>query len=133
MIDRRQARILAMQALCQFDVQGDKVKADLAGFLADSNTDAATIHCAHTLVETARREQELIDQEITRHCPGWSMERMAPVERNVMRVALAEIDLQQTPVNVIINEAIEIAREFGAAESAAFVNGVLDAVHKNRT
>lgn len=131
MIDRRRARILAMQALCQYDVQGDSVTADIPAFLADANLDAATTHYASRLIESVRREQELIDRQITRHCPGWSIGRMAPVERNVIRVALAEADLKQAPQKVIINEAVEIAREYGSAESAGFVNGVLDAAFKN--
>ena len=68
------------------------------------------------------------EKEIAQHSKGWTMARMSSVDRNVLRVALAEFDLKQAPPKVIINEAIEIAKEFGSAESGAFVNGILDKV-----
>ena len=132
MIDRHKARTLAMQALCQFDVQGDGVEQDLPSFLADSGADQSTAAYARILVAAVRSAQDVIDEQITQHCSGWSIKRMAPVERNVLRVALAEMQQARVPLKVIINEAIEISREFGAAESAGFVNGVLDAIAGNR-
>jgi N utilization substance protein B len=58
------------------------------------------------------------------------MDRMPPVDRNILRAALAEFDLQEVPHKVIINEAIEIGKEYGSAETPRFLNGVLDGIWK---
>ncbi len=117
-----------MQALCQLDSQGDEYLPTVATFLADHIESGETLSYAHDLVELAWREREVVEKEIAQHSKGWTMARMSSVDRNVLRVALAEFDLKQAPPKVIINEAIEIAKEFGSAESGAFVNGILDKV-----
>ncbi|HNO78228.1 MAG TPA: transcription antitermination factor NusB [Phycisphaerae bacterium] len=127
-IDRHKARILGMQALCQLDAQGDEYLPKVATFLADHIESGETLSYAHDLVELAWRERDVVEKEIAQHSKGWTMARMSSVDRNVLRVALAEFDLKQAPPKVIINEAIEIAKEFGSAESGAFVNGILDKV-----
>lgn len=129
-IDRHKSRILSMQALCQLDTQGEEYLPTVATFLADHLDSGETLSYAHDLVELAWREREVVEQEIAQHSKGWTMARMSPVDRNVLRVAMAEFDLKQAPPKVIINEAIEIAKEFGAAESGGFVNGILDNVWK---
>lgn len=73
----------------------------------------------------ARREE--LDATLTRLSRNWRIERMAVVERNIMRLALWELlHAPSVPINVVINEAIELAKRFGTAEGAAFVNGILD-------
>ena len=62
----------------------------------------------------------------------WELQRLSPVERNVIRVALVELPAGEVPPKVVINEAIEIGRLFGGAESPAFINGILDALWKQR-
>ncbi len=127
-IDRHKARILAMQALCQLDSQGEEYLPTVATFLADHIESGETLSYAHELVELAWREREVVETEIAQHSQGWTMTRMASVDRNVLRVAMAEFDFAKAPPKVIINEAIEIAKEFGSAESGGFVNGILDKV-----
>jgi N utilization substance protein B len=79
-------------------------------------------------VEEHRRE---LDGEIARHAKGWSVERIAPLDRNIMRIASYELLREPgTPSAVIIDEAVELAKRFGEADSPAFVNGVLDAVRR---
>jgi N utilization substance protein B len=117
-----------MQALCQLDSQGDEYLPTVATFLADHLESGETLSYAHDLVELAWREREVVEQEIAQHSKGWTMARMSSVDRNVLRVAMAEFDLKKAPPKVIINEAIEIAKEFGSAESGGFVNGILDEV-----
>jgi N utilization substance protein B len=76
-----------------------------------------------------RREQ--IDQLIEAHAAHWRMDRMAAVDRNILRAAVAEfLGYPATPRAVVINEAIEIARKFSSPESVQFINGVLDSVGK---
>lgn len=71
-----------------------------------------------------------IDGRITRHSQNWRMERMAAVDRNILRVAVFEMTVLGTPGPVVIDEAIELAREFSGDDSVSFINGVLDAIYR---
>jgi transcription antitermination protein NusB len=73
-----------------------------------------------------------VDQQITKHAEHWRMERMPAVDRNILRLAVYEIKCAGTPAAVAIDEALELARKFSGEESVQFVNGVLDAVHKEK-
>lgn len=126
--DRRQARVLAMQALCQADVQSRPTDEELAVFFAAHRTSSRASSYADTLVRAFWADRERIDELISRAADKWDLERISPVERNVMRVAVAEWSATKTPPKVALNEAIEIAREYGGADSPGFVNGVLDNV-----
>lgn len=87
---------------------------------------------ADDLFRVATDRTSEIDQLIERHAEHWRMERMAAVDRNVLRGAVAElIGFPNTPRAVVINEALEIARKFSNPESVQFINGVLDSVGKD--
>jgi N utilization substance protein B len=87
---------------------------------------------AEDLFRVATDRTSEIDELIERHAEHWRMERMAAVDRNVMRAAVAELlAFPKTPRAVIINEALEIARKFSAPESVQFINGVLDSVGRD--
>jgi N utilization substance protein B len=129
-VDRRKARVLAMQGLCQLDAQGEDFLLRVPAWLADSGESQTTISYAQQVIERAWADRAVTAGELARHAVHWSAERMASVDRNVIRVALAEFDLKEAPPKVILNEAIEIAGEFGGGDSGRFVNGVLDAVRK---
>ena len=73
-----------------------------------------------------------VDEQITKHAEHWRMERMPAVDRNILRLAVYEIKCGGTPAAVAIDEALELARKFSNEESVQFVNGVLDAVHKEK-
>jgi N utilization substance protein B len=89
---------------------------------------------ADDLFRIATDRTSEIDQLIERHAEHWRMERMAAVDRNVLRSAVAElIGFPSTPRAVVINEALEIARKFSNPESVQFINGVLDSVGKDLT
>jgi N utilization substance protein B len=132
---RRKSRELALQMLFQSDMgkqsaddvrrtfwnERDSVGADVKGFADD-------------LFRVATDRTTEIDEIIERHAENWRMERMAAVDRNVLRAAVAELmGYPTTPRAVIINEALEIARKFSAPESVHFINGVLDSVGKELT
>ena len=86
---------------------------------------------ADDIFRVARDRAPEIDKLIENHAENWRMDRMAAVDRNILRAAVAELlGFPKTPRAVIINEAIEIARKFSAPESAQFINGVLDSVGK---
>ena len=85
-----------------------------------------------TLLQTAVAKQKEIDEVIVRAAPEWPIEKIAAIDRNVLRLGLAELlyaDRSQVPAKVAINEAIELAKTFGSASSGRFVNGVLGAVY----
>jgi transcription antitermination protein NusB len=71
-----------------------------------------------------------IDQRISRKSAHWKLERMPIVDRNILRLAIYEMSHQDTPAAVVIDEALELARQFSGDESVSFINGVLDAIHK---
>ena len=94
--------------------------------------DAETRGFSEDLFRIAVDRQPEIDGLIEKHAPNWRLERMAAVDRNLMRAAVAEmIGFPKTPRPVVINESLEIARKFSSPESVHFINGVLDSVAKD--
>ncbi len=71
-----------------------------------------------------------IDHQISEKSENWKLERMPIVDRNILRLAIYEMSRNETPPAVVIDEALELARQFSGEESVSFINGVLDAVHK---
>jgi N utilization substance protein B len=126
--DRRSSRILAMQALCQWEVQGDVSSQALAEFLAVQDAAPDAVVYATELVQAFWRQREEIDRRIASASIKWDLARISPVDRNVMRVAIVELLGDEVPAKVVLDEAIEIGREYGGADSPRFINGVLDAV-----
>ena len=83
--------------------------------------------------ELARGASEMapdIDHRIAEKSEHWKLERMPIVDRNILRLAIYEMSRQDTPPAVVIDEALELARQFSGEESVSFINGILDAVHK---
>ena len=97
------------------------------GGLLDRDATAFT----RELVEGTTKEREGLDELIERHARGWSLDRIAPLERNIMRVALYELlHRPDVPAEVAIDEAVEAAKELCSAEAPGFVNGILGAVER---
>lgn len=84
------------------------------------------------LAEGVDLNREELDEEIAAYAKGWAVERIAPLDLNVMRVALYEIEFTDTPHEVAIDEALEIAKEYCGAEAPKFINGVLGAIVRER-
>ncbi len=84
------------------------------------------------LAEGVDAHREELDDEIAAHAKGWAVERLAPLDLNVMRVALFEIEFTELPHEIAIDEAIEIAKEYCGAEAPGFINGVLGAIVRER-
>ena len=129
--DRRSYRILAMQALCQWEIQHDESSPSLADFLASQDASPRASAYASKLVQEFWRQRTEIDERVGTASVKWDLARISPVERNIMRVAIVELLNGEIPPPVILDEAIEIGREYGGAESPRFINGVLDAVFKS--
>ncbi len=130
--NRRKSRELCLQMLFQWDM-GKQPPGDVQKtFWAErGDTDAETRGFAEDLFRLAVERHTEIDELIQKHAQHWRMERMAAVDRNVLRTGVAEfLGYRKTPKPVVINEALEIARKFSAPESVQFINGVLDSVGK---
>jgi N utilization substance protein B len=129
---RRKAREVALQFLYQLDLTGDDdAGAQEAEFWARHPVDEETRAFADTLVRGTKANQATIDQLLAQYTEHWDLERMAVVDRNILRSAVYELLLApEVPPKVVINEAIEIAKKFGTKESSRFINGILDRIHK---
>lgn len=129
---RRKSREIALQMLFQWEQGGHTPEHVLATFLAEKKLDDDARAFAQTLfLETAKETADL-DRALGERSEHWRPERMAAVDRNVLRLALHELlHHPETPPKVVINEALEIARRYSGEESVEFVNGVLDGVLKN--
>jgi transcription antitermination protein NusB len=129
---RRKARAYALQILYARDVERDTdVAAALTGWdeSFELEVDGAARGFAAELVRATVEDQPAIDEVIATSSRNWRLERMSRVDRNILRIAVGELrNVPQTPVKVVINEAVELAKRFGTAESPAFVNGVLDRI-----
>jgi len=86
---------------------------------------------ARELAVSVRGRIERIDAAIVRHARNWRIVRMAVVDRNILRIGSYELEFTDTPVAVVLNEAVDLARRFGSDASPAFVNGILDAIARD--
>jgi transcription antitermination protein NusB len=84
------------------------------------------------LAEGVDTHREELDEEIDAHAKGWTVDRIAPLDLNVMRVALYEIEFCDVPVEIAIDEAVELAKEYSGAEAPRFVNGILGSIVRDR-
>lgn len=128
MTGRRRAREMVLKGLYAYEVyprDGNEILDDLA---ADSGLDKDHLQFARRLMETVIANLPFIDIEIARLAENWDLDRIAVIDRIILRIAFAEIHfMPDIPVKVAINEAIDLAKEYSTLESSSFVNGILDA------
>ena len=129
MTSRTKARELALQMLFQWE-QGKHSPAHvLATFLAPKRTDAGTEELAGRMFEGTVAEASDLDALLREQAANWKLERMAAVDRNILRLGLYELRHHpENPPAVVINEALELARRYSTNTSVEFINGVLDAL-----
>ncbi len=129
---RRKSRELALQMLFQADMGRQSPAEVRRTFWGEHNSTELNVRgFAEDLFRTASDHHAEVDELIERHAEHWRMDRMAAVDRNLLRAAVAEmLGFPETPRAVVINEALEIARKFSSPESVQFINGVLDSVGK---
>lgn len=127
---RRKAREHALQILFQLDIKKEKPSASVLKFFwAEYQPDEEVKSFAEEIVKGTYKHFGKINDLIHQCAKNWTLDRMAVVDRNVLRMAVYEILYRiDIPTSVTINEAIEIAKKFGTDESGAFVNGILDSV-----
>jgi transcription antitermination protein NusB len=126
---RRKGRELAVQALYQIEMRGELSPEALRVFWESCAAGDRAKEFGGSLVRGVCEQRARIDSLIADVVEHWRVERLSPVDCNVLRVATFELLQSPTaPVSVIIDEAIEIARRFGSTDSAVFVNGILDQI-----
>jgi N utilization substance protein B len=128
---RRRAREYALQALFQFDFTGEEP--DINRFFEGKDEDKEVIEFSENIIKGTIRNLPEIDSVIKETTEHWGIDRMAAVDRNILRAATYELlFLEDIPPAVAINEAIEIAKKYSTAESAAFINGILDRISRTK-
>ena len=125
---RRRAREYALQILFQIDFRGKEIASkDIEAFWSDKDASEDIRKFTEDLVKGTLQRLEEIDSMIERVAENWILNRMAAVDRNILRLAAYEILYRKDiPLAVTINEALEIAKKFSTSEAAPFINGVLD-------
>ena len=119
-----------MQMLFQWDMsQQDLTKLETK-FWKSAKAMDSTRNFANQLFEGAAREIAVLDEIITKHAENWRFERLAAIDRAILRLAIHELRATNTPPKVVLNEAVELAKKFSSEESGSFVNGILDAFRK---
>jgi N utilization substance protein B len=117
--------------LFQWDITHDTIDQVAATFWDNSDEEPSVRNFANLLAAGAVEHVEIIDRLIERHTEHWRLDRMAVVDRNLLRLATQEFLYdRETPKSVVINEAIEIAKRFSSQESPQFINGILDGIRR---
>jgi N utilization substance protein B len=120
-----------MQALCQLDVQGLSVLAELNDFFAENEPDVAIRNLASEWTKGTWEHVAVCDKLIADAALKWKLSRLSMVDRSILRLAVYQLSFcPDMPPKVAINEAIELAKIFGSDKSPSFVNGVLDGILK---
>ena len=119
-----------MQMLFQWDMSQQDPRKLEAKFWRSAKAAENTRSFANELFEGAARDTAALDEIIGKHAENWKLDRLAAIDRAVLRLAVHELRAGDTPAKVVLNEAVDLAKKFSNEESGAFVNGVLDAVCK---
>jgi N utilization substance protein B len=130
---RRQARITALQTLYELDCTEHKVEKALARLKAGETLAQGAFHFSEELVKGVLQNKSELDALIQKFAPAFPPEQMSIIDRNVLRLAIFEILFNdKTPFKVVINEAIELAKQFGSDSSPRLINGVLGSITTER-
>ena len=126
---RRKARITALQALYEIDSVGHNPELTIGRLVEESSLPEEAASFARELVQGVLENKKRIDATIQTYAQSWPMEQMAAIDRNILRLAIFEILVNnKVPVKAAINEAVELAKTFGSDNSPKFINGVLSSI-----
>ena len=126
---RRKARIIALQTLYELDCSAHQPNEILARLLKEKPLPDEAANFARSLVDGVQQHKKNIDDTIRKFAPAFPVEQIAPIDRNILRLAIFEVLFDnRVPVKAAINEAVELAKSFGSDTSQKFVNGVLGSV-----
>ncbi len=133
--DLRRARVLAMQVLYSFEKNEgstlDQVFSSLAAVpeIGIANPDAVAF--SKGLIQKFQASSDEVDTLLSKNMKNWTLERVAAIDRAILRLAITELLMKITPLRVVISEAVDIAKNFGTDDSGKFINGVLDGSKKD--
>jgi N utilization substance protein B len=128
---RHKAREFALQMLFQWEIGKQDPRRIEEGFWRMARAEKTTRALANQLFESTVAEAAELDALVSEHATNWRLERMAVIDRAILRLAACELRGGKTPPKVVLDEAVELAKNFSSQEAASFVNGVLDAVLKS--
>jgi transcription antitermination protein NusB len=120
-----------MQMLFQWDMSKQDFPKLEMNFWRSAKAAAKTRTFAEKLFEGAAKEAAGLDGLISQHCENWRLERLSAIDRAILRLAFYELGGGETPPKVVLNEAVDLAQKYSAAEAGSFVNGVLDSFYKS--
>ena len=124
---RSRAREVALQVLYQGDLNTDVPDEVIERFVKGRlRRDSALVEFCQSMIGGVKRNRDELDNLLREKAANWSLERMAVIDRNVLRLGAYELVYAATPGRVAINEAVELAKRYGTKQSAQFVNGILD-------
>jgi len=129
---RTKSREFAMQMLFQWDMSQQSPAKLEPTFWKSAKAAEQTRAFANQLFEGASHDAPALDELIAKHAANWRLERVAAIDRAILRLALHELRATDTPVKVVINEAVELAKKYSSDEAGGFVNGILDAYRKSQ-
>jgi transcription antitermination protein NusB len=128
---RRKSREFALQMLFEWDMARQEPARVEKTFWKSARAAASTREFATELFEGTVKQASALDELIAKFAENWRLERLAAIDRNILRLAIYEMRAAETPATVVIDEALELAKKFSSAEAPAFLNGVLDAARKS--
>jgi transcription antitermination protein NusB len=128
---RAKAREYAMQMLFQSEMSPQDAKKLETKFWKSAKAADTTREFANALFEGAAKEVAFADEQITKHAVDWKLERIAAIDRAILRLGIYELRSGETPARVVINESVELAKKFSSEDASAFVNAILDTVRKS--
>jgi transcription antitermination protein NusB len=128
MSQRHKARQYALQMLFQWEIGRQDPKRIKEGFWRIAKAEKSTRAFANDLFEGVVKHAPELDALVTAHTDNWRLERLALIDRAILRLGVYELRRGATPRKVVVNEAVELAKTFSSEEAAGFVNGVLDSV-----
>jgi len=128
---RRKVRELVLQALYACECSEGKPDECLSRLLENEILSDNNVKFARNLFATVLRNMDWADEQIIGLATNWDINRIAAIDRVILRIALVELsEFKETPMKVVLNEAIELAKKFSTGESSGFVNGILDSFVK---
>ena len=130
-MNRHLSRMIAMQTLYEWDFRSDSDLAEIKERNIDEYKDKCEKGFVDTLVEGVSKDKDNLDQIVDKSAPEWPVDQISLIDKSVLRIAIYELlNLKDIPPKVVINEAVELSKQFGGENSSKFVNGVLGTIYK---
>lgn len=131
MKSRSENREYAMQVLYAGDVSYSKENTNISALTGIEDKDMSDLAYGQELITGVEENKEKIDAIMAEHSQHWKLNRISPIDKNILRIAIYELIFRNdVPFKVVIDEACELSKKYGDEKSSSFINGVLDSIHK---